>query len=385
MLRSLITLVLAALAAASVIYYLVCITAARRFFRESPTRDLPPEFPPVTILVPLCGVDFKALDNYASLCLQDYPRLQIVFGVQDPGDSSIEVVHRLVEQFPDQDISLVVSRETLGQNPKVSNLQNMLSEARHEHIVVMDSDVRVASDFLRSMVAEFRDGEVGLVTCPYRAAEAPNFPSILEAIGITGDFIPAVFVANFLEGMSFALGAAMLTTRERLAAIGGFAAFADHLADDYMLGNLIHGAGLEVRLSRHIVATMPVYSSLGAVVRHQVRWARGTRICRPLGYAGVIITHGTALGLLTMASAGFSSPTIALFGLVLAARLTMAWTVGVSILKDAILARNLWLLPLRDLLGFSVWCASFFGDTVEWRGKRFKLVKGGRLQPVERP
>lgn len=382
MLPSVITFILAALTTASIVYYLVCITAARRFFSH-PLGEPPKELPPVTILIPLCGVDFKALDNYTSLCLQDYPQFQIVFGVQDPADTSINVVRRLLEQFPGQDISLVISQETLGHNPKVSNLQNMLSEVKHEHILIMDSDVRVDPDFLRSIVADSGNGKAGLVTCPYRAAEAPNLPSILESIGITGDFIPGVFVANFLEGMSFALGAAMLTTRKTLRSIGGFAAFADHLADDYMLGNLIHRAGLEVRLSHYVVATMPVYSSLAAVVSHQVRWARGTRVCRPLSYVGVIITHGTSLGLLTMASSGFSSATIALFGLVLAAHLTMAWTVGVSMLEDSILARNLWLLPLRDLLGFSIWCASFFGNTVEWRGRRFNLVRGGRLEPVE--
>lgn len=382
MLLSTIAHSLAALTAASIIYCLVCIIAARRFFTESAVGNPPLDCPPVTILIPLCGADFKALDNYGSLCRQDYPQFQIVFGVQDPGDSSIEVVRHLMERFPEKDIALVVSEETLGENPKVSNLHNMFSQAKNEHIVIMDSDVRVGSDFLRSILAEFRNGEVGLVTCPYRAAEAPNLPSTFEAIGITGDFMPGVFVARLLEGVTFALGAAMLTTRERLLSIGGFAAFADDLADDYMLGNLINKAGHEVRLSRYVVGTMPVHSSFRAVVRHQVRWARGTRICRPLSYAGIIITHGTALGLLSMAAAGFSTPSIGLLFLALAARLTMAWTVGVSLMKDAILARNLWLLPLRDLLGFSIWCASFFGNTVEWRGKRFRLIRGGRLRPL---
>jgi ceramide glucosyltransferase len=185
-----------------------------------------------------------------------------------------------------------------------------------------------------------------------------------------------------LEGVSFALGAAMATTREKLRAIGGLEALADYLADDYMLGNLIHRAGFEVRLSPHVVQTMPVHSSFANMIRHQVRWARGTRMCRPLSYAGYVITHGTALGLLCMIAAKASLPSVVLFCLAMTARMMMAWRVGVQVLKDQVLARNLWLLPIRDMLSFGVWCASFFGRRVEWRGKSYRIVEDGKLEPV---
>lgn len=372
---------LALLMTFSIFYCILCIYAARRFFRGLDDRPKPAQLPPVSILIPLCGVDFKALANYTSFCRQDYPRYQIVFGVQDPHDPSIMVVRQLMSLFPDHDLELVVSSASLGRNPKVSNLNNMLPRAKYEHLVITDSDIRVGADFLRKIIAELSEQGVGLVTCPYRAADAHGLPSRLEAMGITGEFMPGVFVAHLIEGITFALGATMATTSGALHTIGGFQVIGNYLADDYMLGNLIHKAGFEVRLSTYVVETISVHRGFAGMIRHQMRWARGTRICRPMSYAGYIVTHVIPIAALFVMAAGASASSMLVFSFAAAARITMVWYVGTHLLKDEILRRSLWLLPVRDMLSFFVWCLSFLGNTVEWRGKRFKIVENGKLEP----
>lgn len=381
MLTSAVVPFLALLTTLSIIYCMLCIYAARRFFRHVAVRRKPARLPPVSILIPLCGVDFKALANYTSFCRQDYPQFQIVFGVQDPHDPSIIVVRQLMSLFPDNDLELVVSSASLGQNPKVSNLNNMLPRAKHECLVITDSDIRVGRDFLREIIAELSEQKVGLVTCPYRAAEVQGLPSQLESMGITGEFMPGVFVAHLIEGITFALGAAMATTRGTLQAIGGFQVISDYLADDYMLGNLIHKAGFQVRLSSCVIETMSTHRGFAGMIRHQMRWARGTRICRPMSYAGYVVTHALPLAILFVTAAGASPLSMLVFSVAAVARITMVWYVGTHLLRDAILRRSLWLLPVRDILSFFIWCSSFFGNTVEWRGKRFKIVKDGKLKP----
>jgi ceramide glucosyltransferase len=363
-------------------FYLLSIIAGLRFFsRPEPNED--GNLASATIMIPLHGADFKAYQNYAGFCRQDYPEYQIVFGVRDSRDSSIPIVQRLIEEFPDRDIALVVSDKTIGQNLKVSNLQNMLERVKHERIVIVDSDIRVSPDYLRRVLAPLEHGRVGMVTCLYRAAEAPDFGAKLEAVGITAEFAPGVLVAWMLEGVKFALGSTMATTRTRLEAAGGFSALADYLADDFMLGNLIDRSGYEVRLSKHVVETAMQPVGLGGMLRHQLRWARSTRISRPLGYLGMILTFGTALALLTVAMDLASLPSLLLLGATLIARLTMGWLIGVHWLKDKLLKRYFWLVPVRDLLSFLIWCSSWVGKRVEWRGRLFEVGRDGKMIKIE--
>jgi ceramide glucosyltransferase len=380
------------LTAASVCYYLVSIIAAERFFGRSATpkpasvasgnpitdiRRPPPR--PVSVLIPLYGADFRAYQNYASLCGQDYPEFELVFGVPDPRDSSVEVITRLQSDFPAIPIRLVVSSGEIGPNPKVNSLNNMLPQARHETILMLDSDIRVGPDFLRTICEEFPPDDRGLLTCLYRAGEAPGIPSKLEAVGISSEFAPGVLVAQMGGGISFAFGAAIAVSRKTIESIGGLAAIAPYLADDYMMGNLVRKAGLPVRLSRYVVETVLSNLSLSGFIRHQVRWARGIRACAPWGHTGSLVANGTALSFTYLLLSGFSGFGVFVFASVIALRLWMAWMVGVRRLGDRILKKNLLLVPVRDFFSLFFWSAALFGKRVEWRGRVFRLEKDGRI------
>ncbi len=376
-----IKLVLVGCTLAANAYYLLSIIAGYRFFStRKPAEQGDPL--PVSIMIPLHGADFEAYENYAGFCRQDYPEYQIVFGVRDARDSSVPIVEELIRNFPDRDIALVISDSTIGHNLKVSNLQNMLARVKHERLVIVDSDIRVRGDYLRKVLSPLSDPRVGLVTCLYRAAETPDFAAKLEAVGITAEFAAGVLMAWMLEGVKFALGSTMATTRTRLEAIGGFYALADYLADDFMLGNLIDKDGHKVRLSHHVVDTAMQPSGFRGMMRHQMRWARSTRISRPMGYLGLILTYGTAVALLNIAVDRGSTFSIALLVTTLAVRLTMAWLIGVHWLGDKILRKYFWLVPVRDLLSFLIWSLSWVGKRVEWRGRLFEVARDGKMIQV---
>ena len=365
----------------SIGFYLAGLVAARRFFARPPA-DRPPRLPPVSILIPLSGKDFEAYDNYVSFCRQDYPEYQLVFGVNHADDSSIPVIHRLMADFPENEITLVVDGGAIGDNPKVNNLQNMLGKARHEVLVLVDSDIRVNRDYLTAVVSELAAEGTGLVTCLYRAGKASNLAAKIEAIGITAEFAPGVLVAWLVEGISFALGATIATTKANLQAMGGFQAVADYLADDFMLGQLMHRAGFEVRLSPQVVEIILPPTTFRSMMKHQLRWARGIRACRPWGHRGAFITHGTILALLLVLASGGSAMSLALFTAVLLSRSAVAYYVAIRKLNDRLLARLFWLLPLRDLFGFIFWALGQVGRRVEWRGKSYLLLQGGKMKPA---
>src|SRR5215813_595338 len=363
-------------------YYILSIIAARKFFSSPPDQERDEQLP-VSLMIPLHGADFEAYQNYARFCLLEYPEFQIVFGVRDANDTSVPIVRKLMADFPDRDIALVISDQTTGQNLKVSNLQNMLAQVKREQIVIVDSDIRVERDYLRKVLAPMTDPRIGLVTCLYRAAKTSDFGAKLEAVGITAEFASGVLMAWMLEGVKFALGSTMATTRTRLAAIGGFPALADYLADDFMLGDLIARDGYEVKLSQYVVETaMPPIGFLG-MVRHQIRWARSTRISRPMGYLGLILTYGTALAVLLVAVDSGSMFSLILLAITLVIRLSMAWAIGVHWLGDRLLLKYFWLVPIRDLLSFLIWCLSWVGKKVEWRGRQYEVAGDGTMIPLE--
>jgi ceramide glucosyltransferase len=378
MIGDLVVLVLWALSLTSIAYYLVSIYAAKRFFSQ---RVDPPSsgLPPVSVLIPLCGRDFNAYENYASICRQNYPSFQLVFGVLSAQDSSIGVIDKLKKDFPETDIQLVVNSRTLGNNPKISNLRNMLQRARHKTLVLMDSDIRAEPDFLSRIVPHALEERVGLATCLYRGVEAPGMAAKLEAIGITAEFTAGVLVAWLTEGMSFALGATVVTTRDKLAAIGGVEAMADFLADDYVLGRLMQQAGYEVRLVPEVVETVLPRVGFPSLLRHQVRWSRGIRACRPGGHLGLVFTHGTVTALMCALASGGSASSLLLFAVTLCVRLWMGWAVGVKHLGDRLLIKHFLLLPVRDVFSLVVWILSYAGNRVEWRGRRYVILQGGRM------
>jgi ceramide glucosyltransferase len=379
---SVISFLLVGLTITAMLYYLLSLWAAVRFFRQ-PDGSTNSALQPVTIMVPLCGADLGAYESYATLCRLDYPDYQIVFGVSDSRDSSLPIINRLIAEFPGRDIALVVRPDLIGQNLKISNLHNMLARVKHDLIVIIDSDVRVREDLLRKIIPMLTEERVGLVTCLYRALKAPTLPAVVEAIGITSELQPNVLVARTLEGMRFALGAVMATTRRTLNAVGGFPALADYLADDYILGNLVWKIGYEVRLSKTVVETTPGHFSFRAMMNHQIRLARGIRACRPWSYLGLVVTHGTALASLNTLINQGSWSSLKLLVLAVSIRMATAWQIGVRRLEDRILRRYIWFLPIRDLLGFATWCSALLVRRVEWRGKRFRIGKEGKIVRVE--
>jgi ceramide glucosyltransferase len=378
-----------ALTLAGVAYSLLCLRAARSF-RES-HRKAPVEFtPPASVLKPVRGADPDAYENFRSHCLQDYPEFEILFGVADAADPAVSVIERLIADHPQRKIRLLVCPQTLGANRKVSSLIQMLAQARHSHLVIADSDIRVPPDYLRRVLSPLADPAVGMVTCLYRGVPAGTLGSLLESVTTALHFAPGVLAARLLDGgLRFALGSTIATSRAVLEKIGGLEPLVDYLADDYELGARTASAGLKVALSGLVVDHyVPAYS-LRRFLEHQLRWARGMRQSRPAGYAGLFVTYllawmlaaAAALSISPQGAFFFSQAAAAVLTAGIAFRLALAFSIGVRILGDRALWRRLWLFPLSDFLGLLVWIASYLGRQVTWRGEKFSLQRG-KLTPI---
>jgi len=371
--------------ASSCAYYLLSLWSAVIFLREREAgkSSRPVQFlPPISILKPLKGTDPEIYESFRSHCLQDYPEYEIIFGVSESDDPAIESVKQLQREFPDRRIQLLVSSKILGANVKVSNLAQMLTEVRYDHLIVNDSDIRVGPDYLRRVIAPLTDPKVGLVTCLYRGVAGAALGSRLEALGISTDFCPSVLAARQLEGgIHFGLGSSLAFRRAELEKIGGFTSFVDYLADDYELGKRIAGLGLAVKLSEVVVETyLPSYR-VQEFFAHQLRWARGVRDARASGYAGLVFTFGLLWALVVVAASGGAIWAFIALALTLLLRLAVALTVGWSVLRDPQVLKHAWLIPLRDLVAVVVWIVSLGGRTVTWRGDRFSL-KNGKLTRI---
>ena len=347
-------------------------------------RPLDTALPAVSILKPLKGIDPEIYESFRSHCLQDYPEYEIIFGVSDPNDPAIESVKRLQEEFPDRRIQLVIASQILGANVKVSNLAQMLPEARHDYLIVNDSDIRVEGDYLRRVIAPIANGQVGMVTCLYRGVAGSTLGSRLEAVGISSDFCAGVLAARQLEGsIRFGLGSTLAFRRSELEKIGGFHSIVDYLADDYELGKRIAELGFAVELSEVVVETyLPAYG-LRDFFMHQLRWARGVRDARAGGYFGLIFTFGVLWALVAVVVSGGALWSWGTLAFTLVLRYAVAWLVGWRILRDRQVVKYAWLIPLRDLIAVVVWIVSLGGHTVTWRGDRFRL-KNGKLTRITR-
>ena len=280
-------------------------------------------------------------------------------------------------------IKLIVCERILGANVKVSTLAQMTPEARHDILLVNDSDIRVAPDYLRQVVAPLRDPQVGLVTCLYRGVAADTIGSWLEALGISTDFVPGVLSARFLEGgLRFGLGSTLVFRRADLAAIGGFESILDYLADDYELGRRLAASGKRVELSGAIVATLLPAYKLREFWQHQLRWWRTIRDARRWGYAGLLFTLGLPWALAALVASGGAAWAWALFAVTLGARLLVGLGTALAVLEDRRALKNVWLLPVRDLLAPVIWAAALVGNRIHWRGDDF-YVKEGRLLRIQ--
>jgi ceramide glucosyltransferase len=325
--------------------------------------------------------DRETYENFASFCRQDYPDFEILFCVSDDRDPAVPVIQKIIVDFPERPIRLLVGSEPLGASDKVNKLCRIVREARHEIVIVSDSDVRVDPGFLRAIAAAFRDPEVGGVTCLYRGLTDGSFAAGLEAMGNSTDFAAGVLV-NWLGGkIDFMLGAVMATTKKNLAEIGGFEALADYFCDDFELGNRIARHGHRIELSTFPVSIVYPRETLSEAFQHQVRWNLSIRYSRPAGHLGLIFTQGLPWTILAALVAPSPSIALAYVAAYVVLRSETARTVGVSGMQDRSLRAKLALLPVRDASAFVVWLASFFPQRIRWRDKDF-YVRNRRLVPA---
>ena len=368
-------------AAAPLVYYILATLAAFRFFQRNQPPTRPDYTPPASLLKPVRGVDFGSYENFASFCKQDYPDYEILFAVNDERDPAVPVIRQIMAAFPQRRIRLFTRAQDFGANRKVNKLAMLTREAQHDVLVLTDGDVRVAPDYLRNVVAPLRDKKVGAVTSFYRAIAEDNFGAKLEAIGAASDFFAGVLMARWKEGIRFALGASIATTKEWVRKMGGFESIADTLADDYELGLRIANAGGEIVLSQEPVWTMYPAQTLRGFWDHQLRWARTVRLCRPLSYLGLLFTQGLPWTLLAILFAPARWIAGAYLAAYLVLRFAMAWTVGVWGVRDQVLRRSLCLVPIRDAIHFIVWLASFGSNRIRWGSVEY-AIQNGRMVPV---
>ena len=367
----------------AVLYYLYAIYATVEFFQQEQPVD--PDFHPgVTILKPLCGVDLNTYSNLASFCQQDYPQYQVVFSVRETADPCVPLVRQLIQAFPEVDIALVICDRTIGTNLKVSNLANAVEQAKHRVIVLADCDILVQPHYLQQIVQPLANPQVGVVTCLYNSW-TKGWLAGFEALGIATRSHANVLAAHKLEGMHFAFGSTIVIRRTVLDRIGGFAALADHLADDFHMGNLPTKVGYQVVLSHYVVEHQLTTTSLSEFWHRQARWARCIRVERFWGYVGLLFTYGTTSGLLFLLTTQGSVWGWLVFAVALGTRWLMAGVIAIHYLNDRAAQRFWWLLPLRDWVNFMIWCYGLVGTTVEWRGYKYKLLKDGKLTPIASP
>ncbi len=367
-------LLLASIVFISILYYLFSLLCTMRFFREKPSGG--DYMPSVTVLKPLNGEEQGIYENLLSHANQDYPAYQIVFGVHHDDDPVIPVVKRLMSEFPEKDMELVVSKELIGPNMKVCNLSNMYEKVKNEVVIINDSDTRVGTDYLRRIVHELRDADVGGATCVYKVKNPPGFVSAIEPFFVNCDFIPSALVAHAL-GMNFGFGATIAVRKKVLDEIGGFPPLADYIAEDYQMGERLAKAGYRLNVSNYIIDTALHKCGFWDQVSHLVRWVSTIRACRPKGYFLRIFTMGAPFSVLLMMVSNFSEFSIALFLLYWFTRCFTILIINIKYLEEKSELFHLLFLPLLDLIIFAIWCWGLFERKVTWGGHTFRLHEGG--------
>ena len=342
--------------------------------------------PAVSILKPLKGGDATTRESLQSWLRQNYAGpVEILFGVADENDPVNEIVRNLLAEHPAANARLVICQNLTGTNAKVAKLAQLEKLARHDLILTCDADVRVPADFLTNFVSPLRAEKIALVNCFYRLANPTTNAMRWEAVAVNADFWSQVLQSQTLKPLDFALGAALLVRRNALAQIGGFAAFADHLADDYQLGQRIAKSGHGIALSPVVVECWSAPMNWRQVWKHQLRWARTIRVCQPLPYFFSIVANASLwpllwLGILLTTANTFCAPLVAIIFLLvrilLAQNLQCRFTPGGKLISPA------WLVPVKDLLAAAIWLAAFAGNTVEWRGTKLKLHHDGTLEKI---
>jgi len=366
------SVILLALLAGALVFSALTVIAALRYLAVR--RPEPRSTEPVSILKPLAGLDADLESNLRTFFEQDYPSFEILFAVREADDPAVPVVEKLRQEYPNVPSRLLITGEPPYPNAKVFSLDRMMSASAHDVLVMSDSDIRVTPRLLRTIAAEFQDPKLGIATCPYRAVAGPSFWSRLEAIGMNTDFLAGILVARMLEGMRFAVGPTIAARRQALESIGGFDRLKDYLAEDFVMGKFAAEAGHGVSLSSYVIEHhIGTSSDFGHNAAHRIRWTRSTRRSRPAGYLGQLFTMPVPLALLVTAWNPWWWPVLLV---TMAIRGVAAWTVAELVLHARV---NWLLLPLEDIAGFCFWIAGFFGNTITWRGRRYRLESDGRF------
>ena len=355
--------------------------AARKFPLDS--RKPNPSFhPSITLLKPLKGCDAETSRCLESWLTQSYPApVQILFGVASCEDPVCPLVQELLRRFPSADAQLVICPEQLGANAKVSTLAQLVPFAKHEMLVISDADIRVSTDFLEQLVLPLENTDTGLVHCLYRAANPSTIAMRMEAIAINADFWSQVLLSLTLRPADFALGATMATSRTNLKSVGGFEALLDFLADDYQLGNRIARQGKRLALSTVVVEGWEAPMTWAQMWRHQLRWARTFRFCKPGLYFLSVLNNVTLWSLLMILSRPTQTVLI-LASICWSLRIVIALSHQVIFTKSRESLLYAWLIPIKDMLGGVIWALAFLGNHVEWRGQRYRVLCDGKLVAV---
>jgi ceramide glucosyltransferase len=370
--------------ASSAVFLGLAVVGVMRFRGEArkQCKSVPDDahLPPVSVLKPVHGLEAQLKENIESFFRQDYPAYEILFAADEATDAALEVVREVCARYPHIHSRVLVTG-TPWPNPPVYSLHCMAEAAAHDILVTTDSDVEVGPQYLREIVPPLLDPQIGMVTCVYRGKNAAGFFSGLTAIGMSVEMTAGVLVANLLEGMKFGLGPTTVVRKDALASIGGYPALQDYIAYDFAIGNLIAKAGYRVVLSRYVIDHVVNQKSFRRMWQNQLRWAQTTRYSRPKGHFGsgliFAIPYGL-LGLFAAAGLGHWGMGALLLGAAVLNRLAEAWLVGWMVVRDPQVRRAPWLYPLRDLLGFAVWFASYLKLRYVWRDSRFEL-KGTRI------
>ena len=363
------------------VYYALAIFSSRKFFRASRGLSRREFTPKVSILKPVRGSDPGAYENFASLCVQDYPNYEIVFCIDGLQDPIYEVILRLRQKFPRTRIRVLFGSLSQAPNDKVAKLARLTAAAEHEYLVINDSDVRVRPDYLRSVIAPLADPATGAVTCFYLQKGDGSVAQQLQTMGMASDFYAGLLTDWHLEGVKFALGPTIATTRERLAGFGGYESIDNRPADDLLVGQSIAAQGYKVELLAYCIDVVGSYSSLGDLMQQRLRWIVEMRHIRPWGHFGLFFTHGLLWWVFAMIINPSAATAVGYFATYFLLRLAMTWTIGIRGLGQKELWFKLWLIPLWDAFALCLWGASFLVRTFRWRGGRY-AIRDGILVPL---
>jgi len=375
------TLLLLAFAAIPFIYYSLVLFSAWRFFSIKPVVQTQTFTPPISNLKPVRGLDPDAYENFASFCRQDYPEYEVIFCVGDREDPALPVIERIKKDFPATKIRVLFGSGRVAVNDKVAKLVRMSEEAAYEHLVISDSDVRVRPDYLRQVIAPMADPKIGAVTCLYVSLGDKSFIEELQTVGMISDFYAGLLVARELDGVKFALGPTIATTRTRLAGFGGYASIENRPGDDLLVGRLIAEQGYKIELPSYVVETVSDYHSIHDLLQKRMRWLVVMRHMRPAGHFGLLFTQGLAFSLAAIAFHPTWTTVATFLGLYLFFRIAMLWSIGIRGLKQVHLWKKIPFLVAWDAFAFGLWAASFLRNTIRWRGGHY-YIRNGELVPA---